>query len=299
VQQFQRPGIDHAKAAEAGLPEAEYHIGRLYLQGSGVPYSQSEATRWLERSALHGNVEAQCLLAALLVQGLASAPEPSRGDGAARLFAEPATDAASATPNFDAALKWARMAAQSGSADAQALLGYVLTYGPDHLRNQDEARDWYQRSASGGCPQGHLGYALALAGDAKLSDRKGEIAQHIRLAADTELPTAVYMLGVLTEGGAGVEKDPAAATGYYQSAAELGHCGAQVKWGTALIEGKAVTRDPVLGESWLRRAALAGDARAAEMVGDLYTKGGALPPNYAEAASWYRRAALARISHTA
>src|SRR5579872_6743718 len=96
-----------AQAAQAGLPEAAYQIGRLYLQGSGVPYSQSEAVRWLQQAALHGNVEAECLLAALVVQWLVSAPETSADEGAARLFSTTATSVASPTPDFEAAHKWA------------------------------------------------------------------------------------------------------------------------------------------------------------------------------------------------
>ena len=236
-----------ARAAEAGLPDAEYQIGRLYLQGSGVPYSQSEGARWLERAGLHGHVEAQCLLAAILIQGLASSSDIGREQGASRLFSEPARQSNVPNPDFAAAFKWARMAAESGSPDGQALLGYVLSFGPDQLRHEDEARGWYQRSAEGGCPQGHLGYALALAKHPKLSERRSEIAEHIQLAAAADLPTAIYMLGVLTEDGAGIERDPVAAAEHFCKAAELGHRGAQVKWGTALIDGTVVPKDGVLG----------------------------------------------------
>src|SRR4051794_41761724 len=62
-----------ARAAEAGNAEAEYHIGKLYLQGGGVPYSQAEGARWLERAGWHGNVEAQSLLAAVLLQAIGRA----------------------------------------------------------------------------------------------------------------------------------------------------------------------------------------------------------------------------------
>lgn len=278
-----------ARAAEAGLPDAEYQIGRLYLQGSGVPYSQIEAGRWLGRAGLHGHVEAQCLLAAILIQGLAGVSDPPPSEGVSGLFSSPATPAMG-HPDFVAAFKWARMAAEAGSSDGQALLGYVLTFGPEQLRNEEEARAWYQRSAEGGCPQGHLGFAVALIRHRQLSVRKDEIALHVKFAAAAELPTAIYILGLLTAEGVGVEQDIAAAVQYFQKAAELGHRGAQFRWGVALTDGEGVSRDAVLGESWLRRAALAGDGQAAEMVGNLYAKGGALPPNYPEAAIWYRRA---------
>ena len=42
------------RAANAGMPEAEYRIARCYLEGTGVPPSQSEAVCWLRHAASHG-----------------------------------------------------------------------------------------------------------------------------------------------------------------------------------------------------------------------------------------------------
>ena len=53
------------RAAKAGIPEAEYRVARSYLEGAGVPLSQTEGARWLERAASHGWVEAQSLDGAL------------------------------------------------------------------------------------------------------------------------------------------------------------------------------------------------------------------------------------------
>jgi TPR repeat protein len=55
------------------LPEAELRVGPLYLEGSGVPRSQTEGMRWLERAASHGLVEAQSLLATLYMHGFGAA----------------------------------------------------------------------------------------------------------------------------------------------------------------------------------------------------------------------------------
>ncbi len=115
----------------------------------------------------------------------------------------------------------------------------------------------------------------------------------MRRAADAGLPTARYLLGMMTERGAGVKQDPEAAAQLYRQAAEKGNRNGQARWGLALLEGRGVERNASEGESWLRRAALAGDPEAAALVGDLYAKGGTLPPNYAEAAIWFRRAAEA------
>src|SRR6202043_1330064 len=278
------------RSAKAGIADADYRVGCCYLEGAGVPASRIEGGRWLQRAAGHGHVEAQTLLGGLCVHGLAGAVNGARPE---RLFAEEEPG----EPDFAAARKWARQAAEAGSAKAQAVLGYLLTCGPEEMRDLEEAHRWYQRSAAAGCPEGCLGYALSLAPRTQDEAGRHEVADNLRHAAEAELPTAIYLLAVLTEQGVGVARDPVVAARLYGHAAERGQRSAQLRWGLALMEGRDVEQDLVLGESWLRRAALAGDPDAAALVGDLYIRNGRLPPNYTEAAGWYRRAAEA--GHTA
>src|SRR5271156_2735251 len=58
-----------ARAAKAGIVEAEYRVARCYLQGSGVPPSRTEAARWLKLAATHGSIDAQVLLSVMCIQG--------------------------------------------------------------------------------------------------------------------------------------------------------------------------------------------------------------------------------------
>ena len=278
-----------ARAARAGVAEAQYRVGRCYLQGSGVPPSRVEAARWLEVAATADHIEAQGLLATLLIEGV-STPSKRAVRGAASLFSgdEPAE------PDFVLAEKWARRAAERQSANGQAVLAFILSAGPEAVRDLEEAHRWYERSANGGSPQGDLGYGLSLLRTAKgRQDEERRAAKHILRAAEAGLPLAVYWLGVLTDHGTGTERDPATAAEHYRRAAAMGHRSAQACWGRALMAGLGVDRNPIEGESWLRRAALAGDPEAAALIGDLYAAGGALPPNLAEAAIWFRRAAEA------
>lgn len=280
-----------AQAARAGLAEAEYRVARCYLEGAGVPANRAEGARWLRRAAANGWTDAQVLLATLCVHGMVDA---RNGEGGApqgsRLFA---AAAASTAPDFETALKWARLAADSGSPTGQAILGYILTYGPEDMRDLDAAHGLYQRSAAAGCPEGCLGYAISLARSATGAEAHREVADLLRRAAEAGLATAIYLLGVLTEQGLGVRRDPAVALQLFCHAAERGHRTAQTRWGLALVAGRDVPRDMVQGETWLRRAAHAGDADAAAAVGDLCIRNGMLPPNYAEAATWFLRAAEA------
>src|SRR5213078_4986049 len=109
------------------------------------------------------------------------------GDRSERLFAEEEPG----EPDFAAALKWARPAAEAGSAKAQAVLAYVLTCGPEEMRDLEAAHRWYQRSAAADCPEGCLGYALSLAPRTTDGDGRREVAIHLRRAAEAELPSAL------------------------------------------------------------------------------------------------------------
>ncbi|MGX9148319.1 tetratricopeptide repeat protein [Mesorhizobium sp. 128a] len=275
-----------AVAARAGLVDAEYRVARCYLEGSGVPASRAEGRRWLLRAANHGSADAQALLAALYLAGLVPADADGRDAGSVSLFERDY----SGEPDFAAALGFATKAAEAGSATGQAILGYILASGPEPMRDADAAQRWYEKSAAAGCAEGSLGLALSLARRGR-PEQRSRIADEVRRAADADLPTATYLLAVLTEHGFGVTSDLATAARLYQQAAEKGLPSAQFRLGLALIDGSLVDPDPVAGEAWMRRAALAGNVEAAHFLGDRNAK--SRPPDFAEAATWYRRAAEA------
>jgi hypothetical protein len=50
-------------------PEAQYHLGQLYLQGRGAPKDAIQAARWLRLSANKGDHRAQALLGGMLFKG--------------------------------------------------------------------------------------------------------------------------------------------------------------------------------------------------------------------------------------
>ncbi|MER9581979.1 tetratricopeptide repeat protein [Mesorhizobium sp. M0276] len=275
-----------AIAARAGIVDAEYRVARCYLEGSGVPPSRVEGTHWLRRAASHGNADAQALLAALCVSGLATAEGDGQRSESERLFEQDL----SGEPDFVTAFDLATKAAESGSATGQAVLGYILTSGPESMRDPDAAHRWYERSAAAGCAEGCLGFALSLARRGGPTER-ARVADEVRHAADAGLLTATYLLAILTEHGLGVTADRGAAARLYLAAAEKGLPSAQFRMGLALIDGSLVDQDPTAGEVWMRRSALGGNIEAAYLLGDRYVK--RRPPDFAEAANWYRRAAEA------
>jgi uncharacterized protein len=115
-----------ALAARSGSPEAQYHVGCCYLDGVGVPPSRSEAHHWLEQAAQAGHTKAQHRLGVLHLHG-SSGDGPEVGSG---LF----SNETALKPDYPAALHWSRRAAEANSPEAQALLGFLLTSGPEELR---------------------------------------------------------------------------------------------------------------------------------------------------------------------
>ncbi len=289
-----------AQAAHGGLPHAQFRLGRCYLLGLGVPSGLDAALRWLTQAAEGHDVEAQVLLASLALQGISM-------DAKASLF-EPATRHAGQPADYQMALHWGRQAADAGSAEAQTLVGYILTSGPEELQDPPRAAQYYQQAAANGFAQGQLGWALALLRDGASPAVDAEAWQLLESAANADLPAAHFALGVLAE-QAGAEQAVAEQAGaeqaehnddrltrgtaHYREAAEHGHRSAQFRYGIALLTGRGVKQDAQSGETWLRRAGLAGEPLAAAMVGDIYARQADGQPNFCEAAMWFERAAAA------
>ena len=138
------------RAARAGIAEAEYRVGRCYLEGAGVPPSRTEGARWLERAANQGYVEAQAQLATLAIHGL-TATRGRQRDPAASLFA---TNDGDGSRISKPACSWARQAADGGSADGQAVLGYILTSGPETMRDLGRGASLVRAFGRGRLPAG-------------------------------------------------------------------------------------------------------------------------------------------------
>lgn len=108
----------YRKAAESGLPEAQYGIGVLYDKGSGIERDSSEAARWFERAANQGFVAAEFNLANYY----------RAGDGVSQ--------------DYEKALAYYNKAALQGFAAAQFNLGAMYGNGEGTPQNEAEAYKW-------------------------------------------------------------------------------------------------------------------------------------------------------------
>ncbi|RVD11957.1 sel1 repeat family protein [Mesorhizobium sp. M2A.F.Ca.ET.029.05.1.1] len=270
-----------AIAAGAGIVEAQYRVGRCYLEGTGVPPSHSEGARWLRRAANRGSPDAQALLAALCIAGLAGKESGSEG-----LFERDS----SREPDFTAALELARKASEAGSATGQALIGYILSKGPKAMRDLDAAHGWYEKSAAAGCPEGCLGFALSLA-RLRQPEQRARIAAEVRRAADAGHQPAARALASLYLSGNGVAKDAEEGARLLRAAAASGNRESQVDLANLVLDGGGEPDDEISVAGWFGASASSGDLVAAFNLGLCFANGLGVRKDQERAAHWIARAA--------
>lgn len=119
----------------------------------------------------------------------------------------------------------------------------------------------------------------------------GEASPECRAAADGGYAEAQYALGIMYEFGQAVERDDAAAVGWYRRAAVQGLAAAQNSLGIMYDQGWGVAQDDGQAVKWYHLAALQGLADAQKSLGQMYAEGRGVDTNLREAAAWLQLAA--------
>ena len=98
---------------------------------------------------------------------------------------------------------------------------------------------------------------------------------------------ALYMAGLMTQKGEGVEADPAKAIEFYERSAAKGFHPAMNNLGVAYREGHGVQRDFAKALDYFKDAALRGNSQSALSAGALYVNGQGVKSDYVEGYAWY------------
>ena len=150
--------------AYEGDAQAQYRLGLMFLQGTGVVVSTEEAVYWLSRAAEQGEPKAQYLLGAIYLSGKGL------------------------TSNREHGLEWWRAAANNGNAAAQYGVGTAYLYGAGVPKNSADARKWLTAAQK----SGSLEAGLLLQNLAELSEsksRSGSVSQYARVGP---VPVWIY-----------------------------------------------------------------------------------------------------------
>ncbi|WP_375209697.1 peptidoglycan-binding protein [Hyphomonas jannaschiana] len=119
------------KAAQKGLPIAQYALAKLHERGTGVPKDLALAREWTEKAAMGGNVKAMHDLAVFMAEG----------EGGEQTYA--------------GAVEWFRKGAEYGVVDSQYNLGVLYEQGLGISPNLTESLFWFDvanRNGDGGAP---------------------------------------------------------------------------------------------------------------------------------------------------
>ncbi len=116
------------RAAQQGLPAAQYRLAKLHEKGLGVPRDLIQARVWTEKAARGGNIKAMHDLAVFYADG----------EGGPQSYA--------------GAAEWFRKAADFGLVDSQYNLAVLYENGLGISPSQTEALYWYEIAARNGDP---------------------------------------------------------------------------------------------------------------------------------------------------
>ncbi|MGP0174066.1 tetratricopeptide repeat protein [Pseudomonas sp. NCHU5208] len=150
------------KAVAQGLPEAELHLGLLYLEGKGLPKDAGQALKWFETAGDRGLAEANYRAGLMHYRGdgVPQASDKARqrflaaaqkGNAKAQmLLAELYEKGLGGAADTDAARRWLRKAAENGLAQAQSRLGTLYAKGEGVQQDDAEAFYWLSLATAGG-----------------------------------------------------------------------------------------------------------------------------------------------------
>lgn len=200
--------------AEAGDPEALNALANLYVNGQGVPQSDTEAWRLYTQAAAAGHAAASFNLGMLTELGRGATQDPK------------------------AAFRHYLRAAEAGFAPAQFNVGNMYASGVGVAQDYFEAVLWFRQAAESGIPDAQYNLALAYETGRGLSKDEVLAQRWYRAASDQGYMRARYNLALMLEEGRGSAVDEATAAQLYRAAAEQGFGPAQNNYGIMLAEGR-------------------------------------------------------------
>jgi len=234
------------EAAKQDDSVAEYYLGRIYAEGRGVPVDLKAAFEWYQKSADHGDQDAEHTLACAWI----AAGGNKRAEGLQRLKkladsghknSQSALGAyylfgkeADCVKNRGEAVGYLRKAGEVGELEAQKILwGHFLS-----INNVQEGEIWLRKAAKQEDAASLFTLAFHLEQSPDAGRQKAEILDCYTRAANQKHPKALYLLGLSYLEGDIVKKDVVKGRSLIEQAAKEGHEMANFDLGRELIQSK-------------------------------------------------------------
>ena len=145
--------------AEQGNARAQFHMGKMYDQGEGVPQDYNEAFKWYELAAKQGYGPSKHYIYQLAKKGVAPAlkvltDQANNGVAEAQFHMGEMYDLGEGVPqDYNEAFKWYGLAAKQGYFSAQTHLGNMYDLGHGVSQDFNEAINRYRFAANRGHAQ--------------------------------------------------------------------------------------------------------------------------------------------------
>ena len=207
--------------AEQGDAEAQYRLGRMYLDGEGVAQDHVQSVAWFRKAAAQGHAKAQNNLGLAFEKGLGVPKDEAQ------------------------AVEWYRKAAEQGEMIAQSNLGVVYGSGNGVPQDLAQAAAWYRKAADQGFAPAQFYLGALYDGGRGVPQDTAQATAWYRKAADQGFAEAQFFLGQAYVTGHGVPQDDAQGLAWYRKAAEQNYPFALYHLGLAYQAGRGVPQDPV------------------------------------------------------
>lgn len=274
--QDRRHAVDLFRQAVAkGSTDAMYKLYWNYKDGKGVPRDETEAGKWLTKSAEAGNAWAQCEL------GYNS--EFMDWDR----FHETAN-----SNNMPVAIQWYRRSAEQNWPGGQYRLGLCYLAGKGVDKDEEQGLELIRKAAD----QNH---AFALFKLAKLyrsgvGEPRNEVDRPIKLllrSASLDCGLAYAELSDRYRRGLGCERDLIKSGQWHSRAGSAGISGFRITNAKIDYADTGLASDPFsIALSLYLKATQRNDQSAMVRIGDMYLVGGHVPKDLVEAWAWLRLA---------
>lgn len=187
------------KAADAGNSDAQYYLGRMYLEGIAVDKDLNKASGWFEKASEDMHPDALFELGKLYLNDEYSGKDPDMG------------------------FVYLSYSADAGNTAAMVDMGYYYSKGKYVNKDIQKAVNLYKEAAERGNAIGQYNLALKYIKGEGLPLDHVQAFKWMEKAANLGDSYAQYNVGVMYEKGMGVTRDLKKAVQYYKRASSQGH----------------------------------------------------------------------------
>ena len=166
--------------------------------------------------------------------------------------------------DFVEAVRWYTMAVEQGDIEAQFALGNCYFVGTGVDKDVAKATNLWEKAAE----KGHVHANLALGKYYMTKDESGSRSfRYFSTAASLENAEAIHYLGLCYANGYGIAQSYKDAILHYEKAANMGVAAAMRELGKCYVYGKGVTKNFDTAAIWLEKAAVGGDTEGQYFYG--------------------------------